>query len=142
MLRLIGFMLVSMVSALVLIGCSSANSADIQTSLNQQFTLPIGKTASVSGENLYLKFLAVTGDSRCPSGAQCIWAGEAACSVEIKYNGQTSDIVLTAPGLTPDNNQNILNHYELNFQLAPYPELGKQISNSEYKLLLRISKSP
>jgi hypothetical protein len=128
--------------ALFLSGCSSSASADISVSPGQEFKLPIGKTASLRGENLTLKFTAVTADSRCPNGAQCIRAGEALCSVELVHDGVTSNAVFSVQGLTQDNVQKILNKFNVTFNLEPYPQVGRQIANDEYVLLLKISSGP
>lgn len=53
--------------------------------LGTPFSLRMGETADVDGR-LRVTALAVTGDSRCPANAVCVWAGEAA--VAIRLNGQ------------------------------------------------------
>lgn len=54
--------------SLLLAGCGS-NTGEVQASLGQEFTLSINQTATISGQNLSIKFIDVTEDSRCPTGA-------------------------------------------------------------------------
>jgi hypothetical protein len=48
-----------------------------------QFELRRGQQANVNGTSLRIRFEAVTNDSRCPQGVQCVWAGNAAVNLTI-----------------------------------------------------------
>ncbi|MDO8473111.1 MAG: hypothetical protein Q7T05_04760, partial [Dehalococcoidia bacterium] len=109
-----------------------------QYSLGQQFELIPGQIASITGESLKVRFVEIVADSRCPTGVQCIWAGEVSCLVEIDYSGTTSRIVLTQGGSGPATTG--FNKYEIAFGVQPYPEAGKQIDKAAYRLQLTISK--
>ena len=68
--------------ALILIftlGIVAVASADT----NDTLTLEAGKQQTAKKSKLKVKFVAVTEDSRCPDGVQCIWAGNAKIKVEI-----------------------------------------------------------
>ena len=54
--------------------------AGANVSLGQPFELRVGRSATVAGEGLTVSFEAVSSDSRCPTGVQCVWAPEAGCS--------------------------------------------------------------
>lgn len=128
---------------LLLNACSPGTpgpSAEVKASLGQEFTLPVGQTASITGEGLSLKFDTVTTDSRCPTGVTCIWAGEAKCQMLITFNNSTSTVIYTESGGTNGYSQDFFNNYKIKFRLMPYPEAGKQIAISDYKLLMTISK--
>jgi hypothetical protein len=116
----------------------SCSSNEIKASLGHELNLPVGKTAVISGENLELKFVEVTGDSRCPKGVQCVWAGEAKCLMLITYYKSISSVVFTQSG--GDVAREIFNQYKISFTLEPYPESGKQIAKSDYELLITITK--
>jgi len=118
-------------------GCSKPAGNEI--SLGQEFTLPIGQSVSVSGENMAIKFVEVVSDSRCPQGATCIWAGEASCQVEITTSGSTYRKMLTQPGLSGPS-QTDFQGYEITFDLQPYPQVGKEIENKDCRLQLKINK--
>lgn len=120
-------------------GCSSGRN-EIKASLGREFILPVGYTAVIDGENLGVKFNAVTQDSRCPKGVTCIWAGEAKCDMQISLKGLNSEVLLSAAGGTDGYSFTSFHGYRLNFKLEPYPEKGEQIAKSDYKLLMIVKK--
>ena len=125
----------------VLIGCTSAAAGADKVSLGKEFTLPVGQSVQISGEDLTLKFQTVTTDSRSPTGAETIWAGEAKSQMQVTYKGTTSTIVLTEQGgLTEGYSESTFERFKIQHRLQPYPEVGKQPSADEYELVLIISK--
>jgi hypothetical protein len=125
-----------MPAALILTGCKSLN--QIQVSLNTQFTLPVGQTAVLKDTGISFKFDAVTGDSRCPSGVQCIQAGNATSRLLVTQKGQTQELILNQLGSTDNNVQDFIGGYKVAFQLSPYPQAGSQINPKDYVLTMRI----
>ena len=129
-----------MVSILLLFTVSSSCAPDrIKASLGAEFTLPLGKTAVIEGENLTFEFVEVTADSRCAKGVECIWAGEAKCRMKITYKGTESEIIFTQPGEVV-NSFGSLSNYNVMYRLEPYPEINKQIISSDYKLIMIVTK--
>jgi len=67
-------------SAILLIAaasaCGAANPAAPQVPLDMEITLAPGETAALKDADLRIGFVEVAEDSRCPSDAQCVWAGE------------------------------------------------------------------
>ena len=125
-----------------IVTASCAPKSDYKTfSLGDSFSLAVGQSASVDGEDLAIKFIDVIADSRCPSGVQCIWQGEVACLVEITYSGTGQEKVLTYPGLTQEPSKAQFGSYQFTFSVEPYPEAGKEIKKSEYRLNLLVTKS-
>jgi len=49
----------------------------------KEFTLQMGESVRLEGTQSIIQFLAVPEDSRCPSGVQCIWAGNARVSLKL-----------------------------------------------------------
>jgi len=111
-------------------------------SLGESFSLAVGQSASIDGEDLAIKFIDVIADSRCPSDVVCIWQGEAACLVEITHSGTGQQMVLTYPGLTQEPSEAQFGSYQFTFSVEPYPEAGKEIGKSEYRLNLVVTKTP
>jgi hypothetical protein len=124
---------------LLTIAVTSCTADKINPSLGQKFTLPVGKTAVIAGESLSITFVEVTADSRCPTGVQCVWVGEAKCRASITYKGSESEIILTQSGGSTGM-QGLFQIYNVSFKLEPYPEYGKQIASSDYKLVMTIIK--
>ncbi|OGO01374.1 MAG: hypothetical protein A2Y90_04365 [Chloroflexi bacterium RBG_13_52_12] len=105
----------------------------------QEFTLPAGRTAVISGENLSIKFVEVEGDSRCARGVECIQAGEAKCRMLITYKASTSEIIITHPG-GDASSLGLLGNFKVSYKLEPYPEYGKEIAPADYKLVMTVTK--
>jgi hypothetical protein len=122
----------------LLSGCAG-QTGEIKVNLGEKFSLAIGQDASVTGENLEVHFIEVIGDSRCPQGVTCIWAGEASSLIEITFSESTYRKVLTQPGLS-EPSQTDFQQYEIIFDLRPYPQKGERIENKDYRLQLEISR--
>lgn len=74
-------LLLASVLALVFVsGC--INQSVAKASLNAPFQLKFGEVAAIESEELKIKFLNVTEDSRCPSNVECFWRGAATIEIE------------------------------------------------------------
>ncbi len=133
------FFLAIVVFALLLSGCAGGTQ-EVSAKLGEEFSLQIGQTALLTGENMKISFQEVITDSRCPRNVTCVWAGQVSCLVRINDSGSTYDVVLTQSGLTDQHAKETYKQYKLSFNTTPYPEAGKQIAPNEYKLLLTVSK--
>jgi hypothetical protein len=122
----------------LLSGCAGPSN-QVSAGFGEKFTLEIGQTASIKGENLKIRFVEVVGDSRCPQGVTCIWAGEATSLIEISSAGTTYRKVLTQPGSTEPPQADFLN-YTIVFDLQPYPKAGVKTENKDYRLQLEINE--
>jgi hypothetical protein len=122
----------------ILSGCTGP-AADINAALGEQFSLAIGQSATITEAGLKIEFVEVVGDSRCPQGVQCIWAGEANSLIEITYEGSTYQKVLTQSGASEPLPTDF-NNYEITFNLQPYPEAGKEIKDRDYRLELQVDR--
>ena len=125
--------------SLFLLPAGLACSSQVGAFPGQEFTLPVGETAVIKGEDLSLKFIEVTGDSRCPTGVVCVWAGEATCRLRVTYQGNQSELVLTQSGGS-EGTQDLLKKYTISFKLEPYPESGQEIGEKDYQLVMTVSK--
>ncbi len=115
----------------------------LQTELDKEIILSPGQAVSIAGEDLHIKFIGVIGDSRCPRGVYCIWAGEVICEVEITYAGATRQTNLTEPGLKEGYSTAPFEGYELAFHVTPYPDVRQdRIAPGEYRLHLLITRPP
>ena len=124
---------------IVLLSGCAGQPGEINANLGEHFSLAIGQSASITGENLKIHFIEVVGDSRCPQGVTCIWAGEASSLIEITYSKSTYRKVLTQPGLS-EPPQTDFQQYKITFDLLPYPREGERIESKDYRLQLEISR--
>ncbi len=125
----------------VLLASGCTGSKTNTESLDKEFALAIGQTATVASESLDIKFVDVTEDSRCPKNVQCIQAGRVVCAMEFTLKGVTEKASLTEPALTGDTNFQIYKGYKVTFNVQPYPEAPLQIKKSDYRLNMTVSKS-
>jgi hypothetical protein len=135
-LALAGLLVLVLLLPFISPACTSEN---VAASLGQQFTLPAGKSAVITGESLKIKFVEVTGDSRCPTGVQCIQAGDVKCLMLISYFDSQSSLVFTQLGGNDITTQDF-NVYRITFKVEPYPQSGKQIKPEDYKMVMTVTK--
>lgn len=136
-------LVLALAPAALLSACSSSPTtpASATASLGQEFTLQPGGSASISGENLAVKFIEVTGDSRCPQDATCIWQGEASALVEVTMGTVgPSSLVLTQPGLTDQPSVQEYAGYDFTFKINPYPTTQTQIKPGDYRLVITVTR--
>ncbi|MDS3860120.1 hypothetical protein RIF25_04805 [Thermosynechococcaceae cyanobacterium BACA0444] len=87
----------------------------------QPLRIKQGETISLNSGQLGITFVAVVQDSRCPRGAQCVWAGQAVINLALQNPTQPlTPITLTLnnePQAVPE-----LPGYKIKFSaLTPYP---------------------
>jgi len=119
------------------LACASVEKA-IVAEPGVNFTLGLGKTASISGTTNRLTFRRVSEDSRCPTTVVCVWEGAARIEVALSRNGAAGATAILS--LTPPNNEARLGDLVVRFVgLAPYP-VGPGPAPREYVAELAIVK--
>jgi len=107
--------------------------------LDQQFTLAPGGSAIVEGSNTRVQFVQVSGDSRCPADALCIWAGDAIVGIRVIDAGPSSAYELH----TGDSRLAEVTHRDFRIellQLQPYPFSNRVIEASDYRATLQVRR--
>ena len=106
-----------------------------------QFSLKVNQTASEPA-SISVKFLDVTGDSRCPSGVACIWQGDVTAVVNIMKNNQDMGNFNLINGLSDKNaTAQIARVYLLELvKVEPYPSNGTHIQLSNYTATFVLSQ--
>ena len=136
------FTLLAVLLMLLFLAACGGGAEEVKVNLGEEFSLSIGETASIQGEDLQLKFPEVINDSRCPRDVNCVWQGQASSLVEISYLESVQKVTLVQPGLTEEPSRIDFNDYLIEFNMTPYPEAGKVIKNSDYRLQLVVTKPP
>lgn len=114
-----------------LVGCTGD---DLSTSLGEEFSLRVGQQTAIRGEDLSIEFKSVSNDSRCPTDAQCISAGNAEVNLELTKTGNSPSMVqLNTAGTTgfPDR-ANYLNYTIRITELRPYRQVDSTIAQADY----------
>jgi len=132
---IIAGLLIVLTLPLVFSACASSPAA----ALGEQFTVYAGVSVSITGESLKIKFVEMTGDSRCAKGNECFQAGEVKCLMLISYFDSQSSLEWVQPG-----GENItakdFNVFHIVFNVQPYPEAGKKIKPEDYNMVMTVAK--
>jgi hypothetical protein len=116
-------------------GCDEKTPVGPTVPLNQQFTLAPGEAAVVGDTGVSVQFVRVTGDSRCPADAVCIWGGDAIAHVRVLQSGVVTDGELH----TGDSSRASVTHGGVRIalvQLQPYPFSSRTIEPGDYRATL------
>jgi hypothetical protein len=132
--------LLAVSAAVLLVSACVGVSADITGAVGQPMVLEPGQKAVLSDPAIAIRFLKVVNDSRCPTGAQCIWAGQVTAQAEITYQGEKFDVVLTQSANS--DAKTTFADFTIAFSVEPYPELEKKIDSKDYRLNLTLSREP
>lgn len=124
----------------LLVGCTGN---DLNTSsLGVEFSLRPEQQTSISGEDLTIEFISVSNDSRCPTDAQCIWAGNAIVNVVLTKTGNSPSAIQINTAGTADfpNQAGFLNYTIRITELQPYPKVDSTIAQADYIAKFIVSK--
>src|SRR5207245_10270908 len=106
-----------------------------------QFQLKVNQTSSLESDDIKIKLLNVTADSRCPSDVTCVWQGEVKISVNvIKNNQDLGDFSLTSRA-GQNLGINFDGHSIQVVKVESYPSSGKKISTSDYMVTFAVKST-
>lgn len=137
------------VAAGLLVGCLGAvtkhpqgggEPASVRT--GQEFKLRAGGRAVLEGEGLKVRFDSVAGDSRCPTGVTCVWAGNAEVLVEADSGGGPAVLRLNTHG--GENYPKEARHRQyvvVLVGLTPHPAKDARTKAADYEATLVIRKA-
>ncbi len=97
---------------------------------------------SIEFDTKSIKLIKVYEDSRCPSDATCIWAGEVKASIEIyESNSLTAkkELVFGPKNINPNQMEELLvldKKTVFGYNISPYPTSETRIDPKEYYLEL------
>ena len=86
-----------------------------------------------------IRFLRVSGDSRCPADAFCIQGGDALVHIRAESPGDASDYELH----TGDSTRAVAVHAGFRIELSrlePYPFSSRTIAPGDYRATLNVSR--
>lgn len=98
-----------------------------------------GKEKTGSRSKLKVKFISVLEDSRCPTGAQCVWAGNAKIKISVTSKRMGTKIfeINTEMGAKGD----IFDGFAINLEsLTPSPTAVGKIDPKKYKAKFTITR--
>lgn len=110
-----------------------------EAALDQEFEIKLGQQVSIKREGLKISFSNVTEDSRCPTGVDCIWAGNGKVVLKLsKVRKRTAWMTLNT-GVDPK--QDDYREYDIKLvNLNPYPKKDSKIKKRDYVATLVVSR--
>ncbi len=137
MRSLLSFILLGL---MILTGCiyssvSNETISDRTFSLNDTIKIKNFTTLISEDNKLSLKMDSVPEDSRCPTGMECFWSGNAVVRF---YFGNNKRLRVFALNTTTRKDTIILGYNIKLLSLTPYPESYKRINQKDYYALVTI----
>lgn len=118
--------------------CTFNSAAGPTVPLNQEFTLAPGEAATIALVGLRVRFVEVSGDSRCPADAVCVQGGDAIVHIRVE-NAATAEHELH----TGDTSRAAVTHGAVRIELVnlqPYPFTSRRIEPAEYRATFRVAR--
>lgn len=126
------------IPVLLLAGCSGTD--DVKARLGEEISLHIGQSVVITGEDLEIRFVEVSEDSRCPKDVICVWEGRVVAVIEITSGNSPQQLKLIQPGLTEEPAAETHQEYQLTFKVEPYPEAATELAADGYTLVLIVDR--
>jgi hypothetical protein len=125
----------AVVVTLLTAACTASPSAPDRP-VDVVLTLAPGQAQAVAGTPLTVRFVGVTGDSRCPADAVCILGGSATVVLEVSSGGVSQRLEVQTAGERPAT----YGRFTLSLrELSPFPFSARPIAPEEYRATLRIT---
>jgi hypothetical protein len=129
----------ALICLLCVTACSGSSPVGTTVVLNQRFTLAPGDVAVVNGADIRVRFMRVTGDSRCPADAVCILGGDAIVHI---LAGEDSASSSSYELHTGDSSRASVVHGTARIslvELQPYPFSSRTIAPDDYRATLTVT---
>jgi hypothetical protein len=140
--------LVAAVLALALMGCQLSKKAaadPVEYGLNEPFALSGGQEATITAQDLRLRFTNVLEDSRCPTQVECFWTGQARIAVVVSPRDREPTTVEFNTNPAPGENRQTVEvgDYTVKLEsLDPYPQTPDDSPALEdYRATLSVEQS-
>ena len=132
----LGFLLVA-----ILASCAQDPIISRKVSLNEQFTIKAGHQVVIKGEKLSVQFASVQNESRCPTGVQCVWEGNAAISIEVSKKRKKAEQAILNTNTAIQPNELAYKKYRIKLLgLNPYPRIDEKIDARDYEAVMIVTK--
>lgn len=110
-----------------------------QMKTGREVKVQVNNQARVAGTKYTVKFVEMVEDSRCPTGTNCVWAGNAKIKIQITKNGKTPKILeLNSNG--PETAAFDGHTFKLT-ALTPHPAMNIRINRNGYIATIRVAKT-
>ena len=108
--------------------------------LDKEFVIRNGQEVTIKGEKLRIAFRNVAGDSRCPNGVTCVWAGNAAIKIEVSKKNKNFEGATLNTTVGPK--ELVYKGFKIKLvSLNPHPTAGVSIDPKEYNATMIASRN-
>ena len=124
------------------VACASGSTAsDVpEIAPGEPFRLEVGEEIRLPSEDLTVHFSGVTGDSRCPTGVNCFWAGDAAVELRLVQGSEEAVITVHTHGDRKYPRQAEAFGCTLHLEkLEPHPSSKGKIAPGDYVAELKLT---
>jgi hypothetical protein len=129
---------VALICLVAVAGCDDGSPSVPTAPIDMAFVIAPGETTAIKDTSIRIRFVGVSGDSRCPADALCIQGGDALVRIEVlSFGGGAKGYDLHTADTRPVVDDGLTIGL---VQLAPYPFSGRTIQQSEYRATLRVSR--
>jgi hypothetical protein len=110
--------------------------------LGTPFVVKAGEINQDCPGQLSITLVRVENDSRCPSNANCVWAGNAEVVFIFRNVDEETEFTLdTNASMQGSENEKEVLGYSIKLNgLTPYPEISMQIKEKDYRADITITK--
>ena len=115
-------------------------SATANAQRDQEINVKFGETKTASASGFRVSFVKVLEDSRCPKGANCIWAGRARIQVMLEAKSGAAITVELATIGGDDQSVDMAGYRIHLVKLDPHPSAEKAPEEKEYSAWFRFEK--
>ncbi len=131
----------SLAFAAVLLTLAAACNSATDLKLDRPTPVPVNDRVPVAGAPLAVRFVGVSGDSRCPRNAMCVWAGDAVAQVDLVAPGDSLRVALHTNAAAGPTTATFHDYAVQLVSLEPVPEAGREIDPARYVAMLRVSRN-
>ena len=125
----------------ILTSCAQDPIISRKVSVNEQFTIKAGQQVVIKGEKLSVQFSSVQNESRCPTGVQCVWEGNAAISIEVSKKRKKAEQAILNTNTAIQPNEFAYKKYRIKLlRLNPYPRIDEKIEAKDYEAVMIVTK--
>jgi hypothetical protein len=117
-------------------GCDDAQTSPTAP-VNTEFTLAPGEARRIDGEFVTVRFIGVSGDSRCPADAICVLGGSATVEIAVASGLSNRSYDLRTGDMQPVVHDGLTIAL---MQLMPYPFSARTIAPDEYRATLKATR--
>jgi hypothetical protein len=123
------------VSFLVAVALAACGRGGAAATLDAPIQLAPGESAVFDAEDLQVKFLGISSDSRCPTDVACVWAGEVLVRLALRKDSRTKELAIKETEQLPVEGYSVKV-----LQVLPARKSSQPIAPADYRVTLKLTR--